>query len=52
MSGYAIGTPQVRRCPTCNGTGINPVATYLLCPKCNGEKWVAPVSPVKPKARW
>ena len=30
----------MRFCPTCNGTGINPVAMHYLCPKCNGEKTV------------
>lgn len=38
MGGYATSTGDTRTCPTCNGTGINPVANYLLCPKCNGEK--------------
>lgn len=43
MSGYSTTTNiGLRRCPTCNGTGINPVATYLLCPKCNGEKLIPP----------
>ena len=38
---YATNTNQdVRICPTCNGTGINPVFSYMLCPKCNGEKYV------------
>ena len=37
--GYATGTQDGGcTCPTCNGTGINPVASYMLCPKCNGEK--------------
>jgi DnaJ-class molecular chaperone len=41
MSYPATGTStDLRRCPTCDGTGINPVATYMLCPKCNGEKWI------------
>jgi DnaJ-class molecular chaperone len=29
-----------RKCPTCNGTGINPVLPTNVCPKCNGEKTV------------
>jgi hypothetical protein len=29
-----------RPCPTCLGTGINPVEPYLLCPKCCGERVV------------
>lgn len=32
--------PPLRKCPTCKGTGINPVSTRDLCPKCNGEKTV------------
>ena len=41
MSGYATNTtPYVRACPTCNNTGVNPVYPWLLCPKCNGEKWI------------
>lgn len=35
-----------RCCPTCNGTGINPVATYMVCPKCNGEKRVPEAKPM------
>lgn len=27
----------LRTCPTCKGTGINPVNSYVVCPKCNGE---------------
>ena len=35
-----------RSCPTCNATGINPVNTSRVCPKCNGEKYiVAPYYP-------
>jgi len=26
-----------RICPTCKGTGINPVLITNVCPKCNGE---------------
>ena len=46
MSAYSTNTTARRQCPTCNGTGVNPVATWLLCPKCNGEKRV-PVTPQK-----
>lgn len=38
VNGYVSYWQRV--CPTCNGTGINPVANYLICPKCNGEKVV------------
>lgn len=31
-----------RTCPTCNGTGINPVLQWRVCPKCNGEKRIRP----------
>lgn len=43
MSVWAWATganSDARQCPTCRGTGINPVAIYLLCPKCNGERYV------------
>lgn len=30
-----------RQCPTCRGTGINPVQKSLVCPKCNGERVVS-----------
>lgn len=46
MSGYATRITNDRRCPTCNGTGINPVATYMVCPKCNGEKRVPEAKPM------
>jgi len=36
--GYANG--GCRKCPTCKGTGINPVAKTMVCPKCNGETTV------------
>lgn len=42
MSSYGVNTTAMRVCPVCKGTGINPVATYMVCPKCNGEcciKW-------------
>lgn len=29
-----------RECPTCKGTGINPVVTMYVCPRCNGERRV------------
>ena len=29
--------PGQRICPTCKGTGINPVFIINVCPKCNGE---------------
>lgn len=31
-----------RKCPTCKGTGINPVWQSKVCPKCNGERVVGP----------
>ncbi len=46
---YATGTnSDLRPCPVCNQTGINPVATYMVCPKCNGEKWIPRPKPVRP----
>ncbi len=30
----------MRTCPTCRGTGINPVLPTNVCPKCNGEREV------------
>lgn len=36
--GYGqAGGPAWRKCPTCNGTGINPVLMRYVCPKCHGE---------------
>lgn len=32
-----VSTHMVRRCPTCRGTGINPVLVTNSCPKCKGE---------------
>jgi DnaJ-class molecular chaperone len=41
VSAYStFANTGMRVCPTCNGTGINPLATYMVCPKCNGEKVV------------
>lgn len=45
---------DTRICPTCNGTGINPIVTTAVCPKCNGEKKVSgpviqPLVPSPPK---
>lgn len=31
------GDAGKRVCPTCHGTGINPVWPTKICPKCNGE---------------
>lgn len=31
------GASGVRTCPTCKGTGINPMLPTKVCPKCNGE---------------
>jgi DnaJ-class molecular chaperone len=31
---------DMRACPTCRGTGINPVLPVNVCPKCNGEREV------------
>lgn len=33
--------PGKRVCPTCRGTGINPVWPTKVCPKCNGERRIA-----------
>lgn len=30
-------TGGTRRCPTCKGTGVNPVLPANTCPKCKGE---------------
>lgn len=32
--------PGTRRCPLCNGTGLNPKLLTYVCPKCHGEKRV------------
>lgn len=32
--------PCERDCPTCRGTGVNPIMTTLVCPKCKGERKV------------
>lgn len=35
-----VSTSGTRVCPTCKGTGVNPVWPTKVCPKCNGETWV------------
>lgn len=30
----------MRKCPLCNGTGLNPKLLTYVCPKCQGEKKV------------
>lgn len=34
---HAGGYGGTRTCPTCKGTGINPVLPVNVCPKCRGE---------------
>lgn len=36
----SVPSPGKRTCPTCQGTGINPVWMSKICPKCNGERTV------------
>lgn len=38
--GSYVRKGDTRLCPTCEGTGINPQARYMVCPKCKGEKRV------------
>jgi hypothetical protein len=40
---YLVGTRAPygwRDCPTCRGTGINPMLLTRVCPRCGGERRV------------